>query len=116
MTDVSIKGLVPSFVISDRNRGMELLLQGDEFSALKNQQVDVVIESGGGVRWIVDGVMSKPIELEGQTFFIINAVPMKGSFREGGREYTDLKITLRVSNKTVATQSFKVLYSDPIIG
>jgi hypothetical protein len=116
MTDVSIKGLVPSFVISDRNRGMELLLQGGNFAALKAQKIDIVIESGGGVRWMVDEVMSKPIELEGETFFIINAVPIKGSFREGGREYTDLKITLKIGNKTVATQSFKVLYSDPIIG
>jgi len=116
MTDVVIKGLIPSFVISDKNRGMELLLQGDEFATLKNQQIDIFLESGVGVRWRIDKVMSKPIELEGKTFFIINAAPIKESFPEGGREYTDLKITLKIGSKTVATQTFKVLYSDPIIG
>jgi hypothetical protein len=115
MTDVLIKGLVPSFVISKTSYAIELLLQGDGFSNLQDQKVDIAIESGGGVRWNIDSILSGIIQIEGKTFFVVKATPVRDSFPTGGRAYSDLKITLKADGYIISTQTLKVFYSDPII-
>ncbi|QZZ20963.1 hypothetical protein J5X98_00125 [Leptothermofonsia sichuanensis E412] len=115
MTGVLIKGLVPSFVISKTSYAIELLLQGDGFSNLQDQKVDIAIESGGGVRWNIDSILSGVIQIEGKPFFVVKAAPVRASFPTGGRAYSDLKITLKADGHIISTQTLKVFYSDPII-
>lgn len=115
MTNVQVQRLVPSFVVSS-NRVIELLLQGSGFADLKDKKVDIVIESKDGVRWNVDTILSETIEFEGETFFIVNAAPVNVSFPQGGRAYTNLKITLKIDERIISSQTFKVFYADPILG
>lgn len=92
MTNVEIQRLVPSFIVSS-NRVIELLLEGSGFADLKDKEVDIAIKSEDGVRWNVDKILSEPTELEGETFFIVNAAFVNVSFPQGGRAYTNFKIT-----------------------
>jgi hypothetical protein len=112
MPNALIKELVPSFVISgDRSCGYELLVRGDEFESLKAEKIDIVIKSKAGIIWLVDKFLSKPIEFEGETFFLIRATCQKTTISET-QVYDDLSISFGIQGKILAKKTLKVFYSN----
>jgi hypothetical protein len=108
MPNALIKELVPSFVISgDRSCGYELLVRGDEFESLNAGKIDIVIKSKVGIIWLVDKFLSKPIEFEGETFFLIRATCQKTTIPET-QVYDELSISFGIQEKILAKKTLKI--------